>query len=319
MAAPIFYLAPLQGFTEYPFRKAMLAAGTIPSFFVAPFVDAHEYARGKARRLKDILPENNEGISLIPQLLGSNPDELAVLMAWYRELGYSNVSFNLGCPYPMVALKGSGSGLIGKPEVVRAILDKLFTTFPDIQLSVKTRLGYLDSSEIETLIPVLNQFPLAEVVVHPRIGKQLYKGDADLDAFAKVLPTIKAPVCYNGDILSVTDYQERSKRFPTVTRWMIGRAALQNPLIFNDIAGGIESDLDEKLSAMHKLHDALFQHYVASLSGNSHLIKKMAPFWEYFSLPFPERRKAYKKVVKATTADHYRNATNEFFAKQISV
>jgi len=316
MAASIFYLAPLQGFTEYPFRKAMLAAGTTPSVFVAPFVDAHEYARGKARRLKDILPENNEGITLIPQLLGSNPDELVVLMAWYRELGYSNVSLNLGCPYPMVALKGSGSGLISKPEVVRSILAKLFATYPDIQLSVKTRLGYLDSREIESLIPVLNEFPLAEVVVHPRIGKQLYKGDADVDAFEKVLPTIKAPVCFNGDILSVTDYLERSKRFPTVSRWMIGRGALQNPLIFNDIKEGKESSPDEILSAMHKLHDALFQHYVSALSGNSHLVKKMGPFWEYFSLPFPDRRKAFKKAVKATTADQYRIAANEFFAKE---
>lgn len=315
MAAPIFYLAPLQGFTEFPFRKAMLAAGAMPTVFVAPFVDAHEYAKGKARRLKDILPENNSGITLMPQLLGSNPEALITLMAWYNELGYSSVSFNLGCPYPMVALKGSGSGLIAKPEIVKSILDKLFTTYPDLKLSVKTRLGYLDSSEIDGLIPVLNQFPLAEVVLHPRIGKQLYKGDADLNAFEKVLPLIKAPVCYNGDILTYADYKERSDRFPTVSRWMIGRGVLQNPLIFNDIAEEKESSLEDKLAALHKLHDALFNHYVAALSGNSHLIKKMSPFWEYFSLPFPDRRKQYKKVIKATTADHYRTAANEFFAQ----
>ncbi len=315
MSAPIFYLAPLQGFTEFPFRKAMLAAGATPSVFVAPFVDAHEYAKGKARRLKDILPENNIGVTLMPQLLGSNPDEIKALMAWYSELGYSSVSLNLGCPYPMVALKGSGSGLIAKPEVVKSILDKLFTVYPDLNLSVKTRLGYLNNAEIDALIPVLNEFPLAEVVVHPRIGKQLYKGDADLGAFEKVLPLIKAPVCYNGDILSYADFMERSNRFPTVSRWMIGRGVLQNPLIFNDIIEKKESSLETKLAALHKLHNALFEHYEAALSGNSHLIKKMSPFWEYFSLPFPERRKQYKKVMKATTADHYRTAANEFFAQ----
>ena len=315
MAAPVFYLAPLQGFTEYPFRKAMHAVGAMPNIFVAPFVDAHEYAKGRARRLKDILPENNTGISLMPQLLGSNPDELVALMAWYKELGYSSVSFNLGCPYPMVALKGSGSGLIAKPEAVKSILDKLFTAYPDIKLSVKTRLGYLDSGEIDGLIPVLNEFPLAEVVVHPRIGKQLYKGDANLEAFEKVLPLIKAPVCYNGDILSYSDFQVRSNQFPTVSRWMIGRGVLQNPLIFNDIAVGMESSLEERLAAIHKLHEALFSHYAASLSGNSHFIKKMSPFWEYFFLPFPERRKLYKKVVKATTVDHYKIAANDFFVK----
>ena len=315
MAASIFYLAPLQGFTEYPLRKAMLAAGIMPTTFVAPFIDAHEYAKGKARKLKDVLPENNVGINLIPQLLGSNPDELATLLAWYCELGYTNVSLNLGCPSPMVAQRGSGSGLIAKPELVRSILDKLFSTNPDIQLSVKTRLGYLDSCEIDGLIPVLNEFSLAEVVIHPRIGKQLYKGNVDLDAFERILPLIKAPVCYNGDILSVSDYQERSKRFPSVSRWVIGRGALENPLIFKEIENGVEFSQPERLAAMHKLHEALFTHYAASLSGNSHFINKMSPFWEYFYLAFPERRKLYKKVVKAATVDNYKIAANDFFVK----
>jgi len=135
----------MQGFTEFPLRNAFVAAGVAADGYVAPFVDAHEFAKGKARKLKDLALENNASVSLVPQLLGSNPDELAALARWFKELGYSNISLNLGCPYPMVAVKGAGSGLIAQPDIVDRILAKLFSSFPDISLSVKTRLGYSNS------------------------------------------------------------------------------------------------------------------------------------------------------------------------------
>ena len=309
----VLYMAPMQGFTEFPLRNAFAAAGVAVDGFVAPFVDAHEFARGKARKLKDLEVVNNSSISLTPQLLGSNPDELVALAGWFHELGYKTISLNLGCPYPMVALKGAGSGLIAHPEIVDLTLSKLFSAFPEISLSVKTRLGYTDPMEMEGLIPVLNKYKLAEVVVHPRIGKQLYKGEVDLDAFAKVAAELNTPICYNGDILTLSDFRQRKQRFPSINRWMIGRGALQNPLLFSEIRSGVEATAEEKLKVIEIIHDELFRHYVSVLSGDSHLLKKIGPFWDYFAAGFPDRRKLLKKVVKATKAEHYRLAAIEFF------
>lgn len=313
MEHTVLYMAPMQGFTEYPLRNAFTAAGVAVDGFVAPFVDAHEFARGKARKLKDLAADNNSTISLSPQLLGSNPDELVMLAGWFQELGYKSISLNMGCPYPMVAQKGAGSGLIAQPDSVDLILSKLHTSFPDLSLSVKTRLGYTDPSELELLIPVLNRYKLAEVVVHPRIGKQLYKGDVDLEAFDKVASLIEAPLCYNGDILLLSDFKQRQQRYPSIHRWMIGRGALQNPLLFAEIRSGVESSDEEKLKVIETIHDELFRHYVGVLSGDSHLLKKIKPFWEYFGAGFPDRRKLLKKINKATKSEHYRLAVIEFF------
>jgi tRNA-dihydrouridine synthase len=303
----------MQGFTEFPLRNAFVAAGVAADGYVAPFVDAHEFAKGKARKLKDLALENNASVSLVPQLLGSNPDELAALARWFKELGYSNISLNLGCPYPMVALKGAGSGLIAQPDIVDRILAKLFSSFPDISLSVKTRLGYSNSLELDGLVSVLNSYTLAEVVVHPRIGRQLYKGELDLDTFDKVVAKLNAPVCYSGDILTLADFRQRQQRYPSINRWMIGRGALQNPLIFSEIRTGLEMDDEARLKVIEAIHNELFQYYVGALSGDSHLLKKIGPFWDYFGAAFPERRKLVKKVKKATKAEHYRLAAIDFF------
>ena len=226
-------LAPMQGLTELIFRKVF--SRCYPGAFdmsISPFLSlTHGNLRDAGRKIEDVLPELNTGsMPVVPQLLGHEVDGFIALSNRLFDLGYGEVNWNMGCPMRRVAGKHRGSGILPYPDEVREILD---TVVPAIRpaLSVKVRLGYRSPDEIDRIIPILNDFPLKSVTVHPRIGKQMYSGTPDLDRFAEILPQIIHPVIYNGDVNSVYDYRKIRTLFPTVKDVMIGRGALYNPLL----------------------------------------------------------------------------------------
>ncbi len=234
-------LAPMQGLTEAMFRRVYERCfpGTI-SLAVSPFLSlTHNIAsmRGGIHReiLEDVLPENNQGsIPVIPQILGKEPDEFIALCGALADLGYTEVNWNMGCPVRKVVGKRRGSGLLPHPDLVRSILDAVVPRI-GMALSVKVRIGLKDKKEIFDLIPILNDYPLASVTVHPRLGRQQYSGVPDLDTFGQVLPLIKHPVVYNGDINTAAFAASIRERFPQVADIMVGRGVLYNPMLPLDI------------------------------------------------------------------------------------
>ena len=224
-------LAPMQGLTELLFRKTF--SRCYPGAFdmsVSPFLSlTHGNLKDAGKKVEDVLPELNEGsIPVVPQLLGHEIEGFIDLSNRLFDIGYEEVNWNMGCPMRRVAGKHRGSGILPFPNEVREILDAVVPAMKP-QLSVKVRLGYRSSDEIDRIIPILNDYPLRSVTVHPRIGKQMYSGTPDLNRFAEILPLIKHPVIYNGDVNSVYDYQKIRSRFPSVKDVMIGRGALYNP------------------------------------------------------------------------------------------
>lgn len=229
----------MQGLTEVLFRRCIEQCfpGAVQSA-VSPFISlTHGKLTDAGNRLADVLPENNRNsIPVIPQILGKETDEFVEVATRLHELGYNEVNWNIGCPVRRVAGKHRGSGILPYPGEIERILNHVVPRIPN-QLSIKMRLGYTKPDEIFAIIPILNSLPLANVTIHPRIGKQQYGGTPDLDTFAQVLPLIQHPVIYNGDICTAEQYHHIRSRFPNIHDVMIGRGILYDPLLPNKIAG----------------------------------------------------------------------------------
>jgi len=232
-----FYLAPILGVTDALFRTIYHSHFPFFDAAVAPFINPQRFANFKDKLLADILPENNTGdLPVIPQLLYNTAEDFIVLGKRLQNLGYAHLNWNLGCPSPMVTGKQRGSGLLPHPERIVEILEAVRTEL-STEISIKTRLGYEHAGDLEKLLPLLEEFALKEIIIHPRIGKQLYRGHADPDGFERCLALTSHSLVYNGDILTPLDFEQLSCRFPQVNRWMIGRGALADPYLLADIRG----------------------------------------------------------------------------------
>jgi tRNA-dihydrouridine synthase len=304
---PVFYLAPLQGFIDYSFRQAFYALFDAPDVAFSPFIETH---KPDHKAFRDVLPERNQGVRLIPQILGNNAAEMQQVITHLNELGYKEINWNLGCPYPMVAKKQMGAGLLPHPDKVDAILSELFKD-PTLHLSIKMRLGYTSPDEWKMLVPILNRYPLTEVIIHGRTASQMYRGEVNENAFVDMARELIHPVCFNGNINTLEDFQSLSAGMPFVSRWMIGRGLIANPLLIHEIKSNSKAPLQDIQSAINRLHDQLLYYNSIRLSGDSHLMHKVKPYWEYFAQSFAENKKGLKKIKKASTYGEYINACKE--------
>ncbi|MDF1673323.1 MAG: tRNA-dihydrouridine synthase family protein, partial [Vicingaceae bacterium] len=222
--------SPLQGFTDFRFRNTFHKYfGGIDTFY-SPYIRLNGKLVIKPAYEKDNLPKNNNVPELIPQIMTNNAKEFLFVANYVKSLGYKELNWNLGCPYPMVTKRGMGSGLICQPAKIDEVLDKVHAE-SDITVSMKMRMGYENSEEILDVFPILENYPIKNIAIHARIGKQLYKGGVDLDSFQRCLENTNHKIYYNGDITSIAKFNELRERFPTIDHWMIGRGLIANPFL----------------------------------------------------------------------------------------
>lgn len=236
------------------------------------------------------------------------------LAKYSHEKGFREMNWNLGCPYPRVANKKRGSGLIPFPELVDEILSEFIPQSP-IQLSIKTRLGYTSHDEILQLIDVLNAYPLAELIVHARIGKQLYKGEVNLAAFEKVIQAAKTSLAYNGDIFKLADYESLSIQFPGIQTWMIGRGLLVDPFLPAKIKALPLPDLSQQKDIVRKFVDDLYFAYRRKMNDRLQAINVLKELWGFQCFSFNDPHKVFNRLKKTKTFDDYEDAVNDIFNK----
>jgi len=311
--SPYLYLAPLRGITDVTFRQVFARHFGGFDMAIAPFINPQRSPSNKQKLLADLLPEDNREFPVIPQLLNNRLDDFLHLAGRLEDLGYTRLNWNLGCPAPMVANKGRGSGLLPFPDEIIRLLDGILPRL-NARLSIKMRLGFHDKSESLALLPRLEDFPLEEIIIHPRIGKQMYKGNTDLDGFAACLEHTSHTVVFNGDITSRESYEELAGRFPSVSRWMIGRGVLADPLLAEELKSADLTDAAERAGRIIAFHNDLMEMYRQRLSGPGHLLGKMKQLWLYLVFSFPGRDKAFKKLKKARTEEQLLAAIAQMFA-----
>ncbi len=309
---PFLYLAPLRGITDAMFRNILVSHFDGFDAAIAPFINPQKDPSNKIKPLADILPESNQHIAVIPQLLNNSATEFLYLSKRLEDFGYTSLNWNLGCPAPMVANKGRGSGLLPYPDDIIALLEEVIPKL-SATLSIKMRLGFHEKRESIALVPRLNDFPLEEIIIHPRLGKQMYRGKTDPEGFAECLAITQHNVVYNGDITSAAVYTDLAKRFPTVSRWMIGRGVLGNPFLAEEIKGKFETDPRQRINRIRAFHDDLAEAYRQKLSGPGHLLGKMKQLWLYLVISFPGKDKVLKKIKKARTEQQLFEAINLMF------
>jgi tRNA-dihydrouridine synthase len=304
-------LAPLHGYTEVAFRNALAECFSGYDEAIAPFIALSPAERINPVRLHDVIPIKNVRLKIVPQILGNDAPLFISMAKALADLGYSQINWNMGCPKKSIAAKKRGSGLLPHPDFIKSILDEVVPNIPQ-RLSVKLRLGRNHPDEIYPIINILNRYPLESVTVHPRIGIQLYNEKADVDRFEAVFPIIKHPVIYNGDIFSITDYQRIMSRFPFVAGCMIGRGALANPFLAEQLHGQPLLSVYEQRNRFTHFIGVLMSELKKEAKSSHFLFSRMKDYWGFFAHLFNDTEILYKEIVRISNEE-------EFFARQETI
>jgi tRNA-dihydrouridine synthase len=303
-----FYFAPMEGITGYLYRNAHHTFFDHIDKYFAPFLFANQHDGLKGKDIKDILPEHNPGVVLIPQLLTNNAKDFIFTAKKLKTLGYDEINLNLGCPSGTVVSKFRGSGFLAKRAELDAFLEEIFSEAVT-KISIKTRIGKDHPDEFYELMEIYNKYPMEELIIHPRIQKDFYKNTPNMEMFGYAVTHSKNPICYNGDICTVEDYQRLTTDFPEVSKVMLGRGLLTNPALVR----AITEDMKLSKELLRAYHDRIYGDYQAILFGDRNVLFKMKELWFYLSKAFSESEKYAKRIRKSERCSDYDIAVNKIF------
>jgi tRNA-dihydrouridine synthase len=306
-----FYLAPMEGLTGYIYRNAHNTYFNNIDKYLSPFISANQSGSLKTKEINDILPENNQGLVLIPQLLTNNSKDFTHISKKIKLLGYQEINLNLGCPSGTVVSKNKGSGFLAKTKELDIFLEEIFSQAVT-KISIKTRIGKNEPEEFHEIMEIFNKYPIEELTIHPRTQKDFYKNKPNLKVFKEALESSRNPICYNGDIFTVKDYKEFSTDFPAVDSLMIGRGVLANPGLTRDIKSNIKLEKD----LLKEFHDKLYNDYKKILYGDLNVLFKMKGLWYYMISVFSDNEKYIKRIRKSVKLHDYDEAVSSLFREQ---
>lgn len=310
---PLIYLAPFQGITGSVYREVYTKHFPDVDKLFTPFFTAIHSQKSLAAKIGELEKTTHNGIPVIPQVLSNDADEIIRFNKIVSEMGFTEVNWNLGCPFRRVASKKRGSGLMPYPEMVNDILKKVMQQAP-LKFSIKSRLGYESPDEIYEMQQVFNSYPLSELIVHARIGRQIYKGDVDLVTFDQMLKSSELPVIYNGDIFTTKDFENFRDQFPDIDKWMIGRGLLVDPFLPADIKKSIVTVIpDERKLLIRKFIEDLYYQYRKKLNDRLHTINLMKELWGYMAYSFNKPGKVFGLIKKTKSFDEYEDAVKLIF------
>ena len=205
-----------------------------------------------------------------------------------------------------------GAGILSDVHAVQEIMDEIrkmssaATETTPVKFSVKMRLGQNSPDEAFALLPLLNDTPLAHITLHPRLGKQQYKGAIDFNSFERFYNECKLPLVFNGDITTVSQINELERRYPKLAGVMIGRGLLACPSLAAEYKDTSPQDLLGKILQMHQ---AIFDNACKTYQGDSQILSHTQPFWDYLEPNIP--KKIFKRIKKAGKLSEYKEAVGQ--------
>jgi len=306
MSIPIHF-APLQGYTDDVYRRIHHELmGGIQTYYT-PFLRM-EGGGVRSKDMRDIRPEFNEGVPVVPQIIVKSMKEFDFLTGIVEEKGYTRVDINMGCPFPLQAKHGRGSGLLAHVDIIEEMA-KAIAAKSQLKFSVKMRLGWENANEWRPVLDILNSTPLEQITLHPRIGTQQYKGSVSMEVFEEFYKLCKHPLIYNGDVTSVDDIRKLEEMYPKLAGVMIGRGLLARPSLALEYASGVELSWEKRRSLLLDFHDRMKAHYETTANSETQVHSRLRLFWEYMEEELG--RKAYKKIMKAGNLKNYLSAVRE--------
>lgn len=318
-----YYMAPMEGLTGYVYRNAYHKFFRPMDRYFTPFIANKKMSNGEIR---DLLPEHNEGMHVVPQILTNRSEDFLAVAKEIAQYGYDTVNLNVGCPSGTVVAKGRGAGLLAEPEVLDHFLYEIFEGYAG-KISIKTRIGMEDENEWQDILAVYEKYPLEELIIHPRVRKDFYKGKPRLDAFSYAMEESGHRLCYNGDICSAEDLQDRKERFPDLDRVMLGRGLLCNPFLIemsktaDDVGRKTADDvahdhMQEKKDRLYAFHQEILEGYIQIMSGDRNVLFRMKELWFYLGDCFTNADKYLKKIKKSERLVAYQAAVDALFHEQ---
>jgi len=300
-----YYLAPMEGITTYIFRKNIHKFFTPADKYFTPFVSNTNLS---SKERNEIIPEHNEGLNLVPQILANRSEDFLAMANVLGYYGYDTVNLNLGCPSGTVVARKRGSGFLGEREMLLHFLDEIFEKCP-LKISVKTRIGLSDLSEWEEILKIYQRFPMDELIIHPRLQKEMYNGHVHLEAYKMAQDMIFMPLCYNGDITSVESFDEITSQINT-DAVMIGRGILKDPFLFNRLKG---QEIPDK-KRLKEFHDAMLEDYQSIMYGDTNTLYKMKDVWTFLGPGLGADEKVLKKIKKSKNIAEYKTYVREILS-----
>ena len=296
-----FYAAPMQGYTDTAWRDAhrQLFGNGISAYYT-PFVRV-EKGEPRRRDLRDTAVVDDR---VVPQIIFGSVDEFDLLIEALRRQGHRQIDINMGCPFVPQVRKGRGAGLIMSPDVLAGVSEHM-ASMPDVRFSLKMRLGVDRAGQWRGVVSVLRSMPLTHITLHPRVARQQYAGEVDVDEFCRVADELGRQLIFNGDVTSFDDI-ERVMALPHASGVMIGRGLLSRPTLVSEWLAGSEADEAERLEAVLAMHRRVYDQRVPRLCGESQVLSVMKPFWDYLEPLIGHR--ALKAIAKARTVVAYHAA-----------
>ena len=306
-----FYYAPMEGVAGYVYRSAHSKFFDGIDKYFAPFIVADQTDSFRKKDINDILMENNRGLTLVPQILSNNPKDFIHTSKKIKKLNYNEINLNLGCPSTVVVSKNRGSGFLALKNELKVFLDEIFSSHIT-EISIKTRLGKEQPDEFYELIEIFNQYPIKELIIHPRIQTDIYNNKPNLKVFKDALSLSKNPVCYNGDIFTVKEFLEITEAFPEVDTFMIGRGLLANPGLVDQIKRN--SKLDKNV--LYSFHNQIYAEYRLMLDEDRKVLSKMKETWFYMIQAFSNYETYFIDIRRAESLKDYETAVGRLFNEQ---
>ena len=308
-------LAPLQGYTDWVFRQAYNKhIGGIDEFYT-PFLVLQNSGEIKSSHKREVEPFAERKANLVPQFLGGTKEEFQFFENYFSDLGYEKMNWNLGCPFSMVTRRQKGSGLLPHANKIEAILREAYTG--KIKLSIKMRLGLENKHDIFPVLEILKELKISDIIIHPRLGTQMYKGCPDRDFFMEVQEKFDFPLAYNGDIETKEDFLNLKAEMPNLEHLMIGRGILKDYWLPHKIKNWDIPSPEQKKIILKNIYADVFHTYSSFLSGDNQILQKTKPFWEYFSNHFDNDRKVFKGIKKSGGFKKYEQAVAFAFQQNI--
>ncbi len=300
--------APMEGITGRHFRLVHNRwFGGIDQYYLPFLSPTHTHSFSK-KEWQEVLPENNEGLRVVPQILTRVADDFLWAASDLAALGYTEVNLNLGCPSGTVVAKGKGSGFLSKPQELKVFLDQIFSSCP-IKISIKTRLGLSDPQEFYPLLELFHQYPIHELIIHPRVQKDFYKFPARREVFSSVLPNCTLPICYNGDLATAEQCTHFCSQHPSLQAIMLGRGLIGDPALARKAAGGAAADKE----TLRAFHDELYECYCTSFNSRHNAMMRMKEIWFYLIGLFEDNGKAAKALRKTSDNAAFEAQVSDIF------
>ena len=305
------YFAPMEGITGARYRQAHRACfGGVDRYYL-PFLSPTRDHLFTPRELRQVSPEVNAGLNAVPQLLTREPADFLWAARALGEMGYGEVNLNLGCPSGTVVAKGKGAGLLADPPALERLLEGIFSgDLGGVRVSVKTRMGMADPEEFGPLLKLLGRFPIALLIVHPRVREDYYRHPLRRAEFLALLPRLGLPWCWNGGVTDRESY-DQAAALPGVRGVMVGQGLLADPALARKLRGGPPAGRDE----LRRFHDLLYRGYLADFGSQRNTVFHMKEVWRYLSRLFDGGEKLFKQIKKAQDAPAYEGAVGRIFGE----